>query len=335
MAKRWDNLDKDAFLSFLLANDSEISTSGWRGELSIWGKCAVHIGIRNISSNRKWLYTVFRKNYRNITDGAHPIGASAANGNAVSGDDMQVTEMSSMVPKGEKCIRNKIAPKGRTGPNCTYVDRMQPPDVTPLDISTIDQNLHFGRGVFSTSCRVPKAQGRPQPLSEIVNPDETLFCKCEQPNNQLLAYIQCEECLEWFHFHCVGERESQLVGKEEMWLCSDCKAIDLAFLVLGASSEATNEERLPRTSSPVPLSMYFDRYVTIQQDNRLHSVMLPIGGKVNSNSTIGNIGTCGPKTPDQVNKEADSVNSCEFLGEEGRNTVCCENSTEEEISHIF
>jgi hypothetical protein len=54
------------------------------------------------------------------------------------------------------------------------------------------------------------------------NEDEVL-CICQGRGDGTLGSVQCDGCLEWFHFQCIGIRsQSELGSEEDPWYCNQC-----------------------------------------------------------------------------------------------------------------
>ena len=45
-----------------------------------------------------------------------------------------------------------------------------------------------------------------------------LFCSCQMPESVDSNMVECEKCLRWYHFKCVG-----IVDNPKSWSCSNCK----------------------------------------------------------------------------------------------------------------
>ncbi|KAL8461521.1 hypothetical protein ACS0TY_032850 [Phlomoides rotata] len=60
-----------------------------------------------------------------------------------------------------------------------------------------------------------------RPTSRVLLPNlVVVYCKCEQPYNPDTLMIQCEECEEWYHPHCVGMTIEQ-VKQLDRFVCPD------------------------------------------------------------------------------------------------------------------
>nr|XP_029725343.1 uncharacterized protein LOC115265208 [Aedes albopictus] len=69
---------------------------------------------------------------------------------------------------------------------------------------------------------------------------------CELPNN-IDDMVQCEGCLKWSHFGCVGFDDGK---KEDHWKCSDCVAKSTSCGAAGEPSGLARSEQQQSNGSP-------------------------------------------------------------------------------------
>ena len=59
---------------------------------------------------------------------------------------------------------------------------------------------------------------------EIIN----IYCTCRLPDDKT-GMVCCDNCEEWFHFHCVDVTPNQEFQKE--WYCPNCSNVMIKIII--------------------------------------------------------------------------------------------------------
>ena len=106
------------------------------------------------------------------------------------------------------------------------------------------------------------------------NTNTKLYCICRQKYNSKLQYIQCQQCLQWYHYHCVGVPSSLKNGKMIEYMCGmgDCNNGVKVFKNRGKkvqSDHTTKYVNISNQQSSTPKLKHHEKINKIKKNKRL------------------------------------------------------------------